>query len=915
MTQTRPAAGAEMLTAGLLALWAALGLCPSALGQSVDAELQGRVRDESGAAVPRATVHVASQATGLLRETSADPEGRYLIFDLPSGEYEVRADFAGFSPDIRPAVRLHVGTTVTLDLMVRVQTLSESVSVRAAEALPETSTHTLARTIRTEELDTLPVIDRNFNHLATLVPGVTNTGVYGGVDIDGSRDFQNAYLVDGLSAERQNIGNQRVPYAQDWIDEFQVLTSGANAEFGGAAGGVINAVTRSGSNRLSGRAYGFFRDDALDAMPPLVTRKPPLSEQRLGVMTGGPIVKDRAFYFGGLERLNSSSSSVVTSSFPAANGIVPSTSDQTLFLVKTDLGLTNVQRLRGRYISQRLRGTNQSVGGTSTEEHGQSLATDGNDVAAGWSWVSSHDSVTELRGGWSRSTPTSGCNYAATHPSGWFELSYPGAQFGCPVNFGRIGEDQAQIVGNFTWARGPHNVKIGGQWSGTTSSGDFRNVRDGRYSFATDVPFSLDNPASYPLAFVIIEGPTAWDVPSGAAGLFLQDAWRVADDVTVDLGIRYDVDGALTALNDTLRGTGRPPIDGDLNNVAPRAGVAWTPFEDRRTLVRGAAGLYYDQNHNNVASVLLLNNILVDRVVSINANSPLLNPLWPDIAGARQLLAGAVAQGQIPDLSGLGPLPVATNDIDRGLQVPATVQGSVGLVRQVAARVTASADVVFARGFDEYVIRNVNLDPNTLRPIDPAHSVISSFGNGGWSRYRALQLQLTADGASYHVRASETLASTRSNTNATLSSGVATNPFDYREDEGPADNDVRNAVSANGWVRLPWGLEASGIFSYRSALPFSATTTKRRPDGKPFGYRPEPRNSRRGDSDVSLDLRLVERIGLGGGRSASLVAEAFNVTNASNYTQYIGDIASTLFGHPTLAGPPRRVELGFRFDW
>jgi hypothetical protein len=159
----------------------------------------------------------------------------------------------------------------------------------------EPSNNTLTRTVQTAEIDALPVINRNFNDLAALAPGVTKTGVYGGVDIGGSRDFQNTYHVDGVSAERQQVGDQRMPYAQDWIQEFQILTGQFNAEFGGASGGVLNVITRSGASQTAARLYGFFRNDAWDATPALVTRKPPLDEHRTGLTVGGPVLRDRAF--------------------------------------------------------------------------------------------------------------------------------------------------------------------------------------------------------------------------------------------------------------------------------------------------------------------------------------------------------------------------------------------------------------------------------------------------------------------------------------------------------------------------------------------------------------------------------------------------------------------------------------------
>jgi hypothetical protein len=508
---------------------------------------------------------------------------------------------------------------------------------------------------------------------------------------------------------------------------------------------------------------------------------------------------------------------------------------------------------------------------------------------------------------------------AEQHPGGpWFERRYPGGLFGCPVNFGSVAEGQLQVVHNVSWTHGAHDVKVGGHAVRTRSFGDFRNFRDGRFSFERDLPFDPVVADSHPFSFVVITGPTAWDVSSWAGGVFAQDRWRLADEVTLNLGIRFDVDGALAALNPLVQQeNGLHPIDHDLNNVAPRAGIAWTPFaNDRRTLLRGGIGRYYDQNHNNVAVALLLNNVLVDRIVSLNANSPLGNPFWPDIAAAKRFLAGALAAGRLPDLSALGTVTGATNDIDRGLQVPSTTQASVGIAHELRRWATVSADFVYARGHDQYVIRNVNLDPATLRPVNPKYSAIHAFGNGGWSRYRALQVQAsTVTGTHQFVKVGYTLATSRSNTNATLSAGAATNPFDYSEDEGPADNDVRHTVVVDGSTALPWGVQFSGILRYRSALPYSAVSNAPRPDGTPFAFRPEPRNARRGDGALSLDVRAATQLTFVPHVSIMPFVEMFNVTNSVNYADYIGTVTSALFGQPTTAGARRRIQLGVRVDW
>lgn len=907
------------ITSLLLRVVCCLLIPVAASAQSVDARLIGVVQDATGGPLPGATVTVSSPTAGLSRSTTADTNGLYTLFNLPAGAYTLRAELQGFAPSSRDNQTLHVGTTVTIDFVLTVEAVSENVIVRGTLAAPETSKNSLTRIVEQSEIDSLPVISRSFNELAALAPGVTKTGTYGGVDISGSRDFQNAYQLDGVSAERHHLGDQRVGYSQDWVQEFQVFTGQFNAEFGQASGGVLNVITRSGTNQLTGRVYGFFRDDAWDALPAFTTQKPPLEEHRIGATAGGPLLKNRVFFFGGIERFDNESSNVVNSTFPSANGIVPSTEGRTLALVKIDAFAGPSHAIRVRHNLDRLETTGAQVGGISTEEHGRFMNTSAADTAGSWTWVGRAAYLNEVRAAFSGSTPKGGCNFAAANPPGtWFERMYPGAHFGCPVNFGTIAEDQFQLIDNFHWSGGAHDVKAGAHVVRTRSFGDFRNFRDGRYSFERDIPFDIARPDSYPFSFVVIEGPTAWDVAGWSAGMFAQDHWRLSNDLVVNAGIRYDLDGSLTALNPLVR-TDRQlaRIEADIDNIAPRVGVAWTPFADRRgTLIRGGAGLYYDQNHNNVAAGILLNNILVDRTVVVNANNPALNPFWPDVARAKAVLAAALAQNTTPDVSRVSGIAAATSYLDSDLQVPSTTQVSGGVAHELWSWLNASADIVYARGNELYVIRNTNLNPVTFAPINPNYSTINAFGNGGRSRYKALQVQVNAvPEPRTFVKLAYTLASNRSNTAATLSTGASTNPFDLSEDEGPTDQDVRHILALNGAHLLPLDIELSGIVSYRSGLPFSATTNASRPDGKPFGFRPEPRNARRGDSSFSIDVRFGKSVRFGNRHNAIAFVEIFNLTNQLNYGNYIGTITSSRFGEPTTATPKRRLQLGFRVDF
>ncbi len=466
---------------------------------------------------------------------------------------------------------------------------------------------------------------------------------------------------------------------------------------------------------------------------------------------------------------------------------------------------------------------------------------------------------------------------------------------------------------------GAHQIKFGFQAVRATNTSTIRNNTDGNFTFDRDILFDINNPASYPSLYFAIEGGVEWGLSSWAGGLFAQDSWSVNKDLTLNLGVRYDLDNSYNSLNPLIP-KGFHQINTDRNNVSPRVGFAWSPLgTERNTLVRGGAGIYFDQSHTNLVGAIMTNTVLAVRQVNMNANSPLLNPFWPDINRAKLFLAQALAANRVPDTRSLGATVATASDIDPNMQTPATAQITGGFAQGFAHNLDISVDVVYTRGIDQLVLKDVNLDPTTYRRLNPAFSNINAYSNGAYFRNRSLFTQLNyRPRRGQSLRLAYTLADTRSNTASNLGSrgNTATNPFNLDEDLGPADNDVRHSLNVNGSTALPFGFQFAGMFSYYSPKPFNVTTPLQL-DSDPFPDRPEPRNSRRSDSVKSLDVRLSREFRFQGRRAATLFVEGFNLTNTINYNQasYVGVITSALFGRPTSAGPMRRMQLGFRLDF
>jgi hypothetical protein len=238
----------------------------SASAQTSLATLRGKVLDQEGGVLPGATVTVRQTETNTTRTGVTNETGQFYVPSLPAGTYEVTIEMQGFSSGKR-TLTLRVGQEATADFALGVGAVAETVLVSGTAALVETSS-ALGGMIDRKEIDNLPTIDRNFASLAQLAPGVTSSGGSSmGFGAAGQRQYQNQIFMDGATNAQQFYGTQAESYPQDWIQEFQVMTSGYSAEFGQATGGVLNVITRSGANTVQGRAYGFYRNSKLDSAP------------------------------------------------------------------------------------------------------------------------------------------------------------------------------------------------------------------------------------------------------------------------------------------------------------------------------------------------------------------------------------------------------------------------------------------------------------------------------------------------------------------------------------------------------------------------------------------------------------------------------------------------------------------------
>src|SRR5437667_9159805 len=937
-----------------------LTLAASSYGQTSLATLRGKVSDQQGGVLPGATVTARQIETNTTRTSVAEGLGQYFVPNLPAGTYELTVELAGFAPGKRSNLALRVGQAADVDFLLKVGTVQENVTVAGQAALVETQ-HVVGAFIDAKQVESLPTVSRNFADLAQLAPGVTSTGNSSmGFSAAGQHQYQNNVYVDGATNAMQFYGTQAESFPQDWIQEFQVMTNGFSAEFGNASGAVLNVITRSGTNSIQGRAYGFFQNGRFNSppysghytngVPVFLDSTPPYNQRRFGGFLGGPIVANKLFYFGGVESLdNKATTSLSISDYWRSRGvesIIPTSNTRRPFLLKGDWNVDGNNRLSVRHdrtIQQDTNCSGQGGDGCNSSPNWtlEKRATfDGPlwSALANWTSTISNRAFNEARLHYGVNKLIITSNIAGKygdalindvpHRGLYSEKNYPGAAFGSSVTGGLEGETNFYFTDSFTLVKGRHQVKLGGQLARVTMYMDIDGSQKARWGFTSDRVFNINDPASYPTTLSLAIG-TAKDIEGHTnGGLFVQDTWQIRKNITLNLGLRYDVDNSILTGNqfvDTynqrfVSAFGGPAplteVQRDLNNVAPRLGLVWLPTSDRRTTVRGSGGIFYDQSHFNYNDVYINQTLLAIRRYSFNSNDSTTNPFFnaADPAGSALKLRAFLAQNfpDWPDFSQLGRGGQFVNGMAPDFRIPYTIQFTGGFTHDFASHIFVQADYVGSRGKDAVISRNVNVQQANGRfvVIDPRFSGFSLFQNLGWIDYNALQTRVEYRGSKLRGGLSYTLAKTFSNTLATgVGGGAATNPLNLSIDEGPANEDRRHNLVFDGSYVLPLDFQVAGIYRYSSPLPYSVTSAT------VVFARPEPRGSRRGDNYRSLNLRVSKIFKLGGRITATGFWEAFNVLNTDNFTSYQGSLQSSQFGQPQVEFPRRQQQVGFKLDF
>jgi hypothetical protein len=905
----------------------------AAAQQTVDAgSISGRVIDITGFVVPGVVLHATQRSTGVVTTVESDAQGRFRFPYLRIGEYELVTDLPGFKTVTR---RLTVAAGSAFDLSIRLEISPMSYPDQVTIEAPviESARSQIAATISETEVTALPMNGRNFLDLALLAPGVApanvnstqlfpETSAVPGITISvgSQRNLSNNFVVDGLSANDDAAGLSGITYGVDAIAQFQVITSGAQAELGRALGGYVNVVTRSGTNDVRGTLYDFYRDDALNAANALSGTTLPMQQSQFGASIGGPITANRTFSFGNVEKRVLDQTGLVTigdGSIAAINarltatgypgpavttGIYPNPVDTTNILAKVDHQFSSRDQISIRYSRYGVSADNARGAGGLTASSG-AAALDNTDqvIALGNTLVLSPLTFLETRAQVARSDlaapPTDPIGPAVSIAG----VAAFGTASGSPT--ARVNK-LFQIVNNVSHQAGAHALRAGVDFLFNDDAITYPRSNRGSYTFSSLANFLAGtyNNAGFAQTF----GDSRTEQTNPNLGLYVQDEWKVSSSVTLNAGVRYDLQFLDTIHTDT-------------NNVSPRFGVAWTPSASSRTVIRGSAGLFYDR-----IPLRALANALLSAGNTTNADalrqyvvtlSPTQNgaPVFPNI------LAAAVPLVTLPNLT----------TMDRDIQNAYSQQISAEVERQVGERTTVSGGYQYLNG--SKLLMSVNQNVPTCVGSGNNHGCrpISTYANNnqysavGDSTYHGIYVSVTQRTTRWgQYRASYTLSKAMNNVGEFFFSSPI-DPTDLSKDWGRADNDQRHRLAVNGSAMI-YGFQVGGMLQAYSATPFNITsgvTTVQGTAGRPIvdGAFID-RNAGEGTPFFNVNARISRNIHVADRWYLELLAEGFNLTNRANVVTrnanfgagaYPTNPAPT-YNQITAVGEPRSFQFGAR---
>lgn len=854
-----------------------------AFGQVAVAEVNGSAADQTGAALPGATITITEETTGLMRTAVANESGRFVIPAVTPGRYTMRAELPGFQTQSRAGVTVLVGQAVTLNFTLPIGTLTDVITVTGQAPLVEVTQTVVGTNMTTQDIENLPIMERQQMSLLQLVPGLVpnlRAGSFEGTNYsaNGRETASNLYLVDGVhNKDDQSMGFEQVRVPVDSMAEFQVLTHDYGAEYGGIGGVIVNAVTRSGTNQFHGRGFYYRQDDSLNATDHFTKlrgeKKPESGDDTVGGNIGGPIFRNKAFFFFNAERRWLQEA--VSLEFPReAAPLAVSFSDIYDVNLLNYFGRVDYQATPSHNLSFRMIwGPNDGIGENAEEEastrenfrYERSQET----IASGqWSAVLRDRMLTEVKLNTTfegiRIADRRGFNDAFNdNPYDYDARVVTGFRGADPLDFGSMQQhpdyragpraafsgrdyDTTGFTAAFTYTPGNHTLKIGG---GANTAGGILAIlgnQIGTFEFLQNQPFDPANPFTYPSRFQIRMGEMFTEVDDWRTNVYVADKWQATSRLTLNLGVRHDYQHITPRTKDGFQ---------------PRVGVAYAVSD--RMVIRGGVGKYLEFPSTAVVSNLWSNQVIGpafdfdtrEDQSALRGVRPAHVCLNPDSDGqGRAVMSPACRARLVAERDALAargfvnPEPLLPGN--RNLAYLWSF--SAGVEREILPNVAVRADYVGNVGRDGTGRIDINEGPPGpdgritrlgVNVFDPTGVLIPAEARGANFRrvlqyqtldafnsdYNALELSLEKRMANrWAGRFSYTLSRARDVNMFTGTGGGNTlierrvnNDRNPREDYGLANLDNRHAVTAGGNWEAWRGLGVGATLGYYTGNPAS----------------------------------------------------------------------------------------------
>jgi hypothetical protein len=917
----------------------ALCLCDRVAQAQIDSgNINGLVTDETGGALPGVTVTARNLETGQVRTVVSGGDGRYQISALRPGRYSVTAELSGFASVVRPELTITVGSIVDVNMQMKLGTVAETITVAGESPLVESTQTGMSTVVTSAQLESLPSRNRDYLDIALLQPATSEnvTSSNGtGVVVGGARSKEGSLLVDGFYNLDVAFIQPRQRHSQDLVQEFQVVTFGGSAEYGRAIGGIINVVTKSGTNEFRGSTYGYVRNEKLNAVDfsqkATSGAKASYDREQWGGTFGGPVARDKSFFIGSFERLEENlptntgirPEDIAAIGLPQTASFMPRGMDSKFVFGKYDHNISPNQRFQVSFGFTRQIETTSWNFSLTTRSRWYQLNPDDYSVTGKWqmnsgdghklheakvSYIPRRYTVDNMQ---EDGSPLCNCTLNATWPNppgAPPRVSISGvASFGSGGLQDKFDTDAVQTVYTSTVYVNQHGFKFGADWLYAPVNYERYDPLLGTYSFPSLQAYLTGQYSQYVQQFGDVRLPRTYNMFSA----FAQDSWQVNRRLTMNYGLRYDLDIPVKHWR-----SGDSFGETDYNNFGPRFGVAYDLTGNGSTFVKMISGVYYDRIWGNDSLNMFIYKNDPLRVQATWTRTTPGAPVFPQTFATRPtpLPAGVVDAMIMPDKANIPTNAQLVGTFEHLLKTNLAVTASAIYTRSWYKQFTLDKNLAWDR--------SLNAGRGGYTRIEPAYRRITQLQLAAPAEYLGGIVELERRGAKVGFNANLTLARSREVGSINDQHTYETSGFDF--DYGPNGDTPTGRIAVSGYYNFTHSVQLSGAFKARSGLSVSAIASgldlngdgvlsDRTPTFSPGSFRAPANNS--------VDVRFTYGVPLGASRRVQMFLEGYNLFNHENVRTVLNDYGPTpgspknRWLEPNLWFPPREVQLGARFSF